>query len=392
MTPMLEQPARTRSQRRRACAAATGLALSATLLVPTVAAAGQSSRPAPDPAVQRTLDDLVRKDGFPGVLAAVRTSDGRVRDYRAGVANLATQQRLPLDGQVRIGSNTKTFVATVVLQLVAEGEVQLDASVETYLPGLLRGKGIDGRRITVRQLLQHTSGLPEYVDLWFKDFARNQNRFVEPHELLETALTRPAQFAPGKKWAYSNTNYIVAGLLVQRVTGRPVAEEVNRRIIKPLGLRGTYWPREGERTLRGRHPRGYHTLVPGKAPVDVTATDTSAPWAAGALVSTPRDLMTFFTALLDGDLLEPAQLEEMQTTVAAPGSTIRGDERYGLGIQTFTLSCGGTAWTHGGDIPGFETRHAVTTDGRAAVVAVTSLPHGMPAARHVERAVDRAIC
>ncbi|MEE1781358.1 serine hydrolase, partial [Streptomyces sp. SP17BM10] len=107
-----------------------------------------------------SLNALVKDDGLPAALATVKGSDGRTRNYTAGVGNLATRAKVPVDGQIRIGSNTKTFTAVVVLQLVAEGKIDLDTSVDTYLPGLLRGDGIDGRNITVRQLLQHTSGLP----------------------------------------------------------------------------------------------------------------------------------------------------------------------------------------------------------------------------------------
>ena len=111
--------------------------------------------------VQQALDALVREDGFPGALAAVRGKSGRTRDYTAGVGDVATGERVPVNGQVRIASNTKMFTATVVLQLVGEGRIGLDEPVETYLPGIVRGEGIDGRDITGRQLLQHTSGLPD---------------------------------------------------------------------------------------------------------------------------------------------------------------------------------------------------------------------------------------
>lgn len=210
-------------------------------------------------------------------------------------------------------------------------------------------------------------------------------------ELLDMGLSQPALFPPGTSWAYSNTNYALAGLLIQAVSDRPVGEEITRRIIEPLQLKDTYWPGVGEQRLRAAHPRGYQ-LAQNSPPVDVTDQDTSAPWAAGALVSTPSDLLRSFTALLDGRLLTPELLEQMQTTVPAPGSSVSGDEQYGLGLATFTLSCGGVAWTHGGDIPGYETRNAVTTDGRGAVVAVTALPTTLEAAQRVEEAVDTALC
>ncbi|WP_369132472.1 serine hydrolase domain-containing protein [Modestobacter sp. I12A-02662] len=259
---------RSSSSRRLARAAGT-TALCAALGIGLLAPAAASAAPPEDAppsasALQADLDRLTGPGGFPGALAAVRGADGEVHDLTAGVGDLATRAPVPVDGEVRIASNTKTFVSAVVLQLVGEGRVQLDSPVETYLPGLLRGEGIDGHAITVRQLLQHTSGLPEYVDQLVPDLVDGApHRFVEPHQLLAVALSRPAVFAPGTAWQDSNTNYVVAGLLVQEVTGRPVGEEVTRRVVEPLELAGTYWPAEGEVSLRGEHPHGYFAAAPG---------------------------------------------------------------------------------------------------------------------------------
>ncbi|MCZ2849934.1 serine hydrolase domain-containing protein [Modestobacter sp. VKM Ac-2978] len=375
-------------------AAATGLGVSGVNTpadASTPAETTDAHRPHQPDAVQTELDALVTDSGFPGVLAAVQDQHG-LRDYTAGVGDLATGEPVPVNGEVRIASNTKTFTAVVVLQLVGEGLVDLDAPVETYLPGLVRGEGGDGREITVRQLLQHTSGLPDYDDVLFTDYLALQHRFMEPHQLLDVALPRPALFAPGTSWEYSNTNYVLAGLLVQEVTGRPIAEEITTRVTEPLGLTDTYWPHEGEQELRADHPHGYYRTTPEEQYTDVTVQDPSSGWAGGQLVSTPRDLLGFFTALVDGELLSPELLAEMQTTVPAPSATPRTQESYGLGLQTFTLSCGGTAWTHGGDIPGYETRSAVATDGRGAVITVTALPTDLQGVVDVEDAVDAAIC
>jgi D-alanyl-D-alanine carboxypeptidase len=381
-----------RSARRRALSivsavVASGLVLTAAVL-PSSADTTSSSK---HDGVQQSLNALVRTDGFPAALASVHGRDGRVRDYTAGVGDLTTKSPVPVNGMVRIASNTKTFVSTVVLQLVAEGKIQLDAPVETYLPNIVRGEGIDGRVITVRQLLQHTSGLSDYDEI-VVDYAAIQHRYFEPREMVDIALAKPAQFAPGTGWAYSNTNYILAGLIVQKVTGRPIGEEITHRVIDRIGLRQTYWPAQGDQSIRDAHPQGYFAQAPGQPLANVTEMDPSLGWAAGQLISTPRDLNTFFLALLDGRLLAPEQLAEMQKTVEAPNSSVRGDELYGLGLASFTLSCGGVAWTHGGDAPGYETRNAVTTDGRAAVIAVTSLPTSIDTAKHVEEAVDTALC
>ncbi|MFF3243306.1 serine hydrolase domain-containing protein [Streptomyces sp. NPDC002870] len=344
-------------------------------------------------AVQKGLDGLVRDDGFPAALASLRDSNGHTRNYTAGVGDLKTGSKVPVDGQVRIASASKMYTATVVLQLVGEGRIGLDAPIEKFLPGLVRGDGIDGRKITVRQLLQHTSGLPDYDEEVAQDYlTKQQHRYFEPREVLDLALAKKSLFAPGTGWSYSNTNYVLAGLLVQKVTGRPIGEEITSRIIKRIGLRHTYWPGVGDQTIKGPHPHGYFATGPDAPWTDVTENDPSAGWAAGQLIGTPSDLNRFLTALLDGKLLKPQQLKEMKTTVEAPDLDTVGDGRYGLGLATFKLSCGGFAWTHGGNAPGYTTRNAVTADGRAATVVVTALPTTLPAAQHVEAALDTALC
>ncbi|MFD0343923.1 serine hydrolase domain-containing protein [Streptomyces sp. NPDC127117] len=376
-------------RRRRAVSAAAAMAIGvmtlAALTPPAASASAAVATARPD-AVQQALNTLVRDDGMPAALASVKDRDGRTRTYTAGVGDLATGSKVPRGGQVRIGSNTKAFTAVVVLQLVAEGKIALDADVDTYLPGLVRGKEIDGRRITVRQLLQHTSGLPDYGMHIDDDELRH--RYFEPRELLDIALRYKADAAPGKTWGYSNTNYLLAGLIVQKVTGRPLAEEIDRRIIKRVGLRHTYFPAPGDKTIREPHPQGYHRS-PADGPLrDFTEIDPSAGWAAGQLISTDSDLNRFFGALLAGRLLPAAQLAEMRTTVPAGTSGLR----YGLGLTSRPLPCGGVYWGHGGDIPGYETRGGVTEDGRAVNVTVTSIPTDETAVQHVKDAVDRALC
>ncbi|MFD4533986.1 serine hydrolase domain-containing protein [Kitasatospora sp. NPDC058397] len=370
------------SRHRKILVAAMAVgALATGVLAPTAAFAA----PKPD-IVQQGLDALVRDDGIPGALATVEKGHGRARNYTAGVGDLATKAKVPVDGQVRMGSNTKTFTATVVLQLVGEGKIDLDGPVETYLPGLLRGDGIDGRKITVRQLLQHTSGLPDYLK------GDVPPRYYEPRDLLDTALKFKADFAPGDRSKYSNTNYIVAGLIVQRVTGRPLAAEIDRRIVKRIGLRHTYFPAPGDVTIREPHPKGYYRDTPDAPLGDVTETDPSFGWAAGQMISTNSDLNRFFSELLHGDLLRPAQLAEMKKTV--PADYLGPGAAYGLGLVSKPLPCGGGLyWGHGGSFPGYETRGGVTEDGSAAAnIAVTNRPADPAAMKHVEGLVEAALC
>ncbi|MEU5434915.1 serine hydrolase domain-containing protein [Streptomyces sp. NPDC020719] len=362
-----------------AVAVAVGVMTMGALAPPAAFAA-----PRPE-AVQQGLNALVHTDGLPAALASVQERPGHTRTYTAGVGDLATGAKVPRDGQVRIGSNTKAFTAVVVLQLVGEGKIGLDTPVDTYLPGLVSGEGIDGRHIKVRQLLQQTSGLPDYTPYLSDDV-----RYYEPRDLLDLALQHKAHFAPGKKWEYSNTNYVLAGLIVEKVTGRPVAQEIDRRIVQRLGLRHTYFPAPGDATIREPHPKGYDRDAAG-APLDVTEFDPSWAWSAGQMVSTNSDLNRFFTALMTGGLLPPAQLAEMRTTVPA-GEPFASGARYGLGLVSTPLSCGGVYWGHGGSMTGYETRGGVTEDGRAVNVAVTTQPSDKAAMRHVERLVDAALC
>ncbi|MEX2981018.1 serine hydrolase domain-containing protein [Streptomyces sp. C36] len=362
-----------------AVAVAVGVMTMGVLAPPAAFAASR-----PD-TVQQGLDTLVRADGVPAALASVKDLEGRTRTYTAGVGDLATGAKVPVDGQVRIGSNTKTFTAVVVLQLVGEGRIGLDAPVDTYLPGLVRGEGIDGGHITVRQLLQHTSGLPNYSDYLGDDI-----RHYEPGELLDIAFRHKADFAPGTNWKYSNTNYVLAGLIVQKVTGRPIAEEVDQRIIKHIGLRHTYFPAPGDATIREPHPKGYYQESAGAPLRDVTEMDHSWAWAAGQMISTDSDLNRFFGALLAGRLLQPAQLAQMRTTV--PAEYLGSGARYGLGLVSRPLSCGGVYWGHGGSIPGYETRGGATDKGRAANIAVTVQATDKEVMKRAERVVDTALC
>ena len=361
--------------------------------------ATSGDQPGPGPAIEERLDGLV-DIGFPAALASWTDSDGTHGDYVAGVGDVETGDPVPVDGEVRVGSNTKTFTAIVVLQLVEEGLVELDASIDTYLPGLVHGEGIDASAITVRNLLQHTGGLPDYTAGIAGDIEAIQHAYTSPRDLLDLALTQPAHFAPGERWEYSNTGYLLLGMLVERVTERPLFEQVTDRIIEPLGLEHTYFPAVGEQEFRGEHPNGYHVDADGEQ-LDVSTLDPAWGWAAGAVIASPSDLNEFFRAVLDGRLLGDEMITEMTTTVPADDELWPGSE-YGLGLQSDPLSCGGVIWGHGGDIHGFETRGGVAEDGTAFGVAVTSLPWGfidpadeeplMEAYRAVTETVDAAFC
>ena len=339
---------------------------------PSASETGASAESAEKARITATAQGLVDA-GFPAALAAVTKADGSTVGVAVGKGNLETGEAPPLDGEVRIGSNTKTFVAVVILQLVQEGKITLDEPIETYLPGLIHGEGIDGSKITVRQLLQHTSGLPEYTDTvpGETDIFQIRDNYYSTRDLLDVALSKPAAFEPGSQFKYTNTNYIVLSLLAEKVTHRPLAEQITQRITEPLGLTHTYYPGPGEEDIRGTHPHGYHRNSQGELE-DITRKDPSEAGGAGAMISTPSELNKFFQAVLDGTLLSQDSIAEMKKTVDA-GQPERGVDHYGLGIISTSLSCGGTAWGHAGSIPGYTTFNGVGPDGTAVTVAVTAL-------------------
>ncbi|GAB3461364.1 serine hydrolase domain-containing protein [Actinophytocola sediminis] len=374
---------------RRAVGIALGTAILATVLGTSPAAA----HPDPNP-VQTQLDLLTSVDRVPGALVQGRNSRGRLVTMTAGTAELGTDRPMVgKNGRFRVASVTKTFVATAVLQLVAKREVRLDEPIETYLPGVVRGTGdgaeIDGRDITVRQLLQHTSGLPNYTE--YVDFTELDGP-VEASELVRLALSNKPDFTPGDGWRYSNTGFLLAGMVVERVTGKDIGTAVAELVIRPAGLPDTYWPRAGERQIRGRHAHNYMLDKdnPEGPLVDVTEYEPSWAGASGALVSTPADLNKFWRELLDGHLLPSRQLAQMQTTVPAPG--IAEDANYGLGLAQLPLSCG-YAWGHGGDLAGAGVSNASvrTETGREATVYLTAQT-GKQASNRMMQTIDTALC
>jgi len=198
-------------------------------------------------------------------------------------------------------------------------------------------------------------------------FLRWQRETITPARLVAIGLAEPRTGAPGERWSYSNTNYILAGMIIQKVTGHSWAREVHDRILAPLHLTQTYVPGD-DPTLRNPHAEGYQQFAPGGPLVDTTMFNPTAAGAAGAMVSTPADLARFWQALQSGRLLAPAQMAQLEHTVPAPGlADPFPGARYGLGIMWIDDSCGGY-WSHAGDVPGMSTLNAVSPDGKRVVV------------------------
>lgn len=331
--------------------------------------------------LQRHADALL-DHGAPGVLVEVDTPRGDV-EVRSGYGNVAARTPVPWQAKFRIGSYTKPFVAATVLQLVGEGRLSLEDTVDRWLPGVVTGNGNDGTKITVRQLLQHTSGVPNYLgkmpELFLeKEFEENRFRTVTPEQTVALAMQMPPDFAPGTDWNYSNTGYTLAGMIIERVTGNTWQHEVRSRIVGPLGLRDTYLPGTSP-FLPRPHAVSYQRFTekgmeadPNDPrwgePIDVTTYNPSWGGAAGDMISTTDDGNKFLKALIGGKVLRPAQLAEMTKAMRVPAlDPAWPGARYGLGIMWIPSSCGGY-WSHGGDIPGFKTRNGVTADGTRSVM------------------------
>ncbi|MFE5947327.1 serine hydrolase domain-containing protein [Streptomyces sp. NPDC056480] len=298
--------------------------------------------------------------GVPGVVA-------QARDGRGDWTGTAGERRG--NDRFRVGSITKTFVATVLLQLQAEGRLDLDDPVEKWLPGVVRGNGHDGRRITVRQLLNHTSGVysvtsdPGFQEKIFgPGFLEHRYDRWTPRQLVDIAMTHAPDFAPGTDWNYSNTNYVLAGMVIEKVTGRPYGKAVENRIVKPLKLRATSVPGTDVRMPKPSSP-AWSTLSadPDAQVHDVSRLSPTIAYAAGEMISDSNDLQTFYRALLKGRLLPKAEMREMTTTV--PVSPELPGAGYGLGLMKQKLSCGKEIWGHGGGIHGSSSEAQATRDG-----------------------------
>lgn len=345
-------------------------------------------------ATQRAMEDALKED-VPGATAQVKDRHG-TWNSAAGIGDLVRQSPRGAHDHYRIGSVTKTFVATVLLQLEAEGRLDLDDKVGRWLPGVVEGNGHDGGRISLRQLLNHTSGIYNVTaDPWVQrrvfseEFLAHRYDTWNPERQVAIAMRHAPDFAPGKGWKYSNTNYLLAAMVIEKVTGTSYAHQIRQRVITPLGLRGTSVP--GTRpTLPKPSSKAYTKLsdAPGAEIHDVTLLNPSVAGASGGMISDSADLNRFYSALLRGKLLPKKQLAAMKTAV--PKGENRPDERYGLGLEPVTTSCGTVVWGHGGDIHGSSSVALTTADGRHSLaVNVNGPSDDLPAIIDAEFCGDR---
>jgi D-alanyl-D-alanine carboxypeptidase len=300
---------------------------------------GGSAGPAPP--VNQVARKLVTTGFFNAPRSAIVFVEDGKRTFAAAYGPPARSER-----RFRVGSITKTFTAAIALQLVHEGKLRLSDPVSRYLPGLIPA----ARHITIRELLDHQSGLANYTDdsRWLSKADRSTS--MVPRDAVRFAVSQRPAFRAGTSWAYSNTNYITLGLVIEKVTGHSYAEELSQRILEPLKLKHT-------------------ELATVRRPADLTDTGTNPnwPWAAGGIVSDAADIAHFYGALLSGKLLDPTELSAMKQTVG-PGD--------GLGFFGTDAGCG-RVWGHEGDILDYQTFVDASDDGqRVTVISLRAGPHG----------------
>jgi D-alanyl-D-alanine carboxypeptidase len=305
--------------------------------------------------LQEVLDAAVAnpETGFPGAILRVSRGELGVWVGTAGLGEIETKTPVRSDDKFRAGSIMKTFVAVVVLQLVEEGSLSLDDRLPDVLPERLHSGFLDSDKITVRMLLNHTSGLPEWLSpAVIGEIVSNPAKIWDVTEFLNLSAGQSPNFAPGSAYAYSNTDYNVLGAIIESVTDRSWRDEVTERVIEPLNLGNTLLPEPGNVSVPGNHVHGYGGSA--DAIMDLTAVDPSMAGAAGggALVTTVSDLARFLDSVLSGELFDNDEtLQEMMAFIDAPGEG--GQVGYGFGLQRYVLPGGTEVIGHLGSTAGY---------------------------------------
>ena len=333
------------------------------LAVPTAAPTAQPTA-APTPSdvltttLQEVLDDWRVRTGAPAAVIGLRLADGRTAIAASGQADEVAGLPLTVDDRFRVGSITKTFVAALILQLAAEGQLDIDARLSRYLPAAPHSE-----QITVRQLLDHTSGLADFAlqPRYVISMLTAPSRRWTAEETIAVIADEALEFEPGSRWEYSNTNYVVLGQLAEQVGGASVAQLLRERIYQPLGLDSTFLEEEEDgppMRVAGHVDLDNDGEADSVRDIPYTAIVTSGA-AAGGISANALDVLDFASGLFDGRLLDEDSLDEMLTV--EPPST-----DYGLGIASRTLA-GREAWGHGGAIPGFSALFVRANDGTIGV-------------------------
>ncbi|MEU1661630.1 serine hydrolase domain-containing protein [Streptomyces griseofuscus] len=374
-------------------------------------AAGQSTASQAAGARLARVAQQAADTGSLGVIVRVDSGDGKPVEIAKQAAWTKDDHRLAAGDQFRVGSNTKTLTATLVLQQVAQKRIGLDDTVEKWLPGLVKG----GEHITIRMLLNHTSGLGDFLltPQFLPSLTGQEQRTWRPEELLASTPEQDPPTEPGEKYSYSNANYEALGLILEKATGSSLAELIEQKITKPLGMKDSFLATDAAWPAGKRHATGYEpdakrlkALLSGTVDlpegvgfagperpgdnIDTAAIDPSWSWAAGGMVSTAQDWQRFLTALMSGRLLPEAQMKQMRTTVDAPEE----GGGYGLGLMKVDTPCG-TVWGHTGGLPGYSSEMYTDATGTRSVAVFTITNFGIKekkAATANKALVDAATC
>jgi D-alanyl-D-alanine carboxypeptidase len=376
-----------RARRRLTLACLAGFASVACFATPAFADGGASQRPA---VLQRALDRVVAA-GAPGAVVLVRDGNRTIR-LSSGLGNLAPETPMRAEDRSRIGGVTKSFTATVVLQLVDEGKLALRDTIDEWLPGVIP----NGDAISIRQLLNHTSGVYDYAGdpaVLAPYMNGDLTHVFDPLTGVQIAADHGPLFAPGSQLSYSNTNYILLAMIVEAITGNTIATELQTRLFQPLRLSNSSFQTFSD--IDGPHTHGYMLLDDG--PFDVTPWSPSGWGAAGAILSNADDVARFYRALLHGRLLSTGQLKAMRTidpaaTGGVPDAGILGGG-WGLGLLREQFPCG-EAWGHDAENPGYMTAAWNNKHGTRQVVVIVNshATHDEPVSRAMREVLATAYC
>ncbi len=336
-------------------------------------------------ALRSTLSGLVESMKVPSAVVVVRSPTYGDATFSFGTVKLGENNAPNVSDHYRIGSNTKPMTATIVLQLVQEGKLALQDPISKYRPDVP-----NGQNITIAQLLSMRSGLPSYTEdpAFLRTIDQDKQRVWQPEDLLKLAYTQPALFAPGTSWHYSNTNYILLGLVMEQLTGKTVPQLFQERLFSSLGMRGSVMPAVGDASIAEPYAHGYHfgtaeetggpspALPPAQQqsatagtlqPHDWTGNNPSWGWTAGSAISTADDLAVFVGALVDGGLLE-APLQQQRLASVEPPDPANPSFGYGYGLMRFS-----TYYGHNGQLPGYNSWMVRDPKTRTSLIILTSL-------------------
>lgn len=336
--------------------------------------------------LQLKIDTTLEEVKIPGAAVVVRLANGEEFHYGAGYANLETRRPVDVNDRFRIGSITKTFISTVILQLVDEGKVGLNQTVAEILPEVnLRMAD----QITVRDLLRHTSGIPNYTGniMFLLQMFNNPNTFPSEAQIIEFAEQSPRLFDPSStdangnlRWGYSNTNYTLLGMIIQRTSGNTIESEIHNRIVEPLGMTQTYYATSS--FIPDDLVRGYMDLqtsayagsgIPGDGQpfYDITHLHPLYAGAAGAMISSALDLVNYADAFVTGKLFSNAMATQLNQYVTSQFASAVGN--YGLGIAMV-----GDNWIgHKGGLSGYELSMYRKDDVATVIILSNKSPNGL---------------